>query len=174
MIWCCPILLCLLQHCHCIWVPWEAFGHILKEWMSLASYCGSKRLRFGCAWTRFGTLAHFKRCLLLQYVLVLPNSSTHVATLYLGPMRSLWAYIEGMDGLHLLFTGADGSNLTAWSGLALRPSFKDVCSSSMSWCFPILLRMLQHCIWVPWGAFGHILKEWMAFISVSWGQTGLI
>ena len=53
------------------------------------------------AWARFGTSTLFERCLLLQYVLVLPNSSTHVATLYLGPMGSLWAYIEGMDGLSL-------------------------------------------------------------------------
>ena len=48
---------------------------------------------------------------------------------------------------------------------------KGVCSSSMHCCFPILLRILQHCIWDPWGAFGHILKEWMSIISVSWGQT---
>ena len=67
---------------------------------------------------RFGTLAPFHRCLLLQYVLVLPNSSLLVATLYLGPMGSLgslWTYSEGMDGLHLLFKGANGSNLAAWA-----------------------------------------------------------
>ena len=123
------------------------------------------------AWARFGTLAHFKRCLLLQYVLVLPNSSTHVATLYLGSMRSLWAYIEGMDDLYLLFMGENSFNLAAWApGLALWTSSRDVYTSCMFWCSPILLRMLQHCIWEPWGAFGHILKEWMAFISFSRGQ----
>ena len=75
----------------------------------------TEQLRFGCMGRRFCTSTLFERCLLLQYVLVLPNSSTHVATLYLGPMGSLWAYIEGMDGLHLLFTGANGSNLAVWA-----------------------------------------------------------
>ena len=101
------------------------------------------------AWTRFGTSTLFEGCLLLQYVLVLPNSSTHVATLHLEPMRSLWAYIEGMDGLHLLFTGANVSVWLLEPGLALWPSSKDVCSSSMCWGFPILLPMLQHCIKDP-------------------------
>ena len=41
------------------------------------------------AWARFGTFDLFEGRLLLQYVLVLPNSSTHVATLHLGPMGSL-------------------------------------------------------------------------------------
>ena len=71
------------------------------------------------AWARFGTLTLFERRLLLQYDLVLPNSSTHVATLYLGPMRSLWAYIEGMDGLSLPFTATNSSDLAAGSDLAL-------------------------------------------------------
>ena len=31
---------------------------------------------------RLGTSAIFERCLLLQYELVLPNSSTHVATMF--------------------------------------------------------------------------------------------
>ena len=62
-------------------------------------------------WARFGTLVIFERCLLLQYDLVLPNSSMHVATLCLG----LWAYIEGMDGLYLIFTGANGSDLAGWA-----------------------------------------------------------
>jgi len=43
--------------------------------------------------------------LLLQYDMVLPNSSLAVATLYLGPMGSLWAYIEGMDVPCLLLRG---------------------------------------------------------------------
>ena len=63
------------------------------------------------------------------------------------------------------------SDLAAWARFGtLWSSSRDVCSSSMSWCFPILLRMLHHCIWDPWGAFGHILKEWMAFTSFSLGQ----
>src|SRR5210317_1264151 len=64
---------------------------------------------------RFGTSTLFERRLLLQYDLVLPNSSMHVATLYLGPMRSLWAYIEGMDGLSLDFTDTNSSDLACWS-----------------------------------------------------------
>src|SRR5210317_2028084 len=67
------------------------------------------------AWARFGTSALFERRLLLQYDLMLPNASTHVARLYLGPMRSLWAYIEGMDGLSLLFTATNSSDLAAWA-----------------------------------------------------------
>ena len=91
MIWCSPILLRMLQHC--IWDPWGALGHILKEWMSFPSTlqrptANSSNL---AAWARFGTLTLFERRLLLQYVLVLPNSSMHVATLYLGPMGSLGA-----------------------------------------------------------------------------------
>ena len=49
------------------------------------------------------------------------NSSLPVATLYLGPMGSrLWAYIEGMDGLHHLSKG--GQTAPIWlpgPGLAL-------------------------------------------------------
>src|SRR6056300_1399916 len=92
------------------------------------------------AWARFGTLTLFERRVLLQYDLVLPNSSTHVATLYLGPMGSLWAYIEGMDGLSLHF---QRPTAPMWlpagqvSDLASRTSLKKVCSSSsMIWCFP--------------------------------------
>ena len=84
------------------------------------------------AWARFGTLALFEGRLLLQYVWVQVNSSLPVATLHWGPMRSLWAYIEGMDGLHLLFKGANGSNLAAWARFGtFWPSSMDVCSSSI-------------------------------------------
>ena len=76
------------------------------------------------AWARFGTLDLFKIRLLLQYGLVLTNSSTHVATLHLGRMRSLWACIEGMDGLHVLFTGANGSDLPAWARFGTFDLFK--------------------------------------------------
>src|SRR5210317_1650913 len=68
------------------------------------------------AWARFGTSTLLERRLLLQYDLALPNSSTHVATLYLGSMGSLWAYIEGMDGLSLHFTATNSSDLAAWAG----------------------------------------------------------
>src|SRR5210317_994586 len=67
------------------------------------------------AWAGFGTLALFELRSLLQYDMVLPNSSLPVATSYLGPMGSLWAYIEGMDVPCLLFRGANGSNLAAWA-----------------------------------------------------------
>src|SRR5210317_788247 len=63
---------------------------------------------------RFGVLVLFEAHLLLMYVLVLPNSSTHVATLFWCPMKSLWAYIEGMVDLPLPFsqpTTTDSSNL---------------------------------------------------------------
>ena len=49
----------------------------------------------------------FERRLLLQYDLVLPSSSKHVATLYVGPMGSRWAYIEGVDGLSHHFTATN-------------------------------------------------------------------
>src|SRR5210317_161739 len=60
---------------------------------------------------RFGVLVLFEAHLLLLYVLVLPNSSTHVATLFWCPMKSLWAYIEGMVDLCLPFTAIDSSDL---------------------------------------------------------------
>src|SRR6056300_1345069 len=93
------------------------------------------------AWARFGTFDLFEIRLLLQYGLVLPNSSTHIATLHLGPMRSHWACIEGMDGLHVLSTGANVSDLAAWARFGTFDLFdsKYVCSSSMPWCFPIIL-----------------------------------
>src|SRR5210317_26759 len=104
--------------------------------------------------------------------MVLPNSSLPVATLYLGPMGSLWACIEGMDVPFLLLRGQTAPH---WLpiGLVLHclwPSSNDVCSSSMIWCCPILLCLLQHCIWVPWEAFGHVLKEWMSLSSFCGGQ----
>ena len=143
----------------------------------MPSFHGGKQLSIGCpgqVWQPLRPSSKDVCSSSIQYDLVHPNSSTHVATLYLGPMGSLGAYIEGMDGLSLLFTGV---NMSVWQpepGLALRPSSKDVCSSSMIWCTPILLRMLQHCIWDPWGAFGHVLKEWMAFPSPSQRPTAPI
>ena len=147
---CVPILLRTLQRC--IWDPWGAFG----QWAYIEGMDAPYILFTGAngsdlaAWARLGTLALFERCLLLLYVLLRPNSSTHVATLYLGPMGSLWAYIEGMDAPYILFTGANGSDLAAYGpGLALLSSWRDVCSSCMYCCVPILLRTLQHCIWGP-------------------------
>src|SRR6056300_94324 len=106
--------------------------------------------------------------------MVRPHSSLLVATLYLGPMGSLWTYIEGMDVPCLLVTGANGSDLAAWAGFGTLALLEDVYSSCMLWCGPILLCLLQHCIWAPWEAFGHILKEWMSLVSFSRGQTAPI
>src|SRR5210317_1173767 len=86
-------------------------------------------------------------------------------------MGSLWTYLEGMDGISLHFMETNSSDLAAWAGFGTSTlSSKDVCSSSMIWCSPILLCMLQHCIWVPWEAFGHILKEWMSLASSCGGK----
>ena len=74
---------------------------------------GGKRFQLGCLGQICGTLAPFEARLLLLYAWVHLNSSLLVATLYLGPMRSLWAYNEGMDGFHLLFKGANGSDLAS-------------------------------------------------------------
>ena len=52
----------------------------------------------------------FERRLILLYILVQLNSSKLVATLYLGPMRLLWAYIEGMEGISLSFTITKSTN----------------------------------------------------------------
>src|SRR5210317_1327256 len=103
--------------------------------------------------------------------MVLPNFSVPVATLYLGPVDCLWAYIEGMDVPCLLLRGQTAliwlPGPQAWhSG----PHLNDVCSSSMIWCCPIFLCLLRHCIWVPWTAFGHILKEWMSLASSCGGK----
>src|SRR6056300_1103232 len=124
------------------------------------------------AWARFGTLALFECRLLLQYDMVVPNSSLAVATLYLGPMGSLWAYIEGVDVPCLLLGGQTARIWLPGPGLALWPSSNVVCSYSMIWWCPIHLWLLQHCIWVPWEAYGHILKEWMSHAS-SWGGKRL-
>src|SRR5210317_1078537 len=80
MSWCFPILLRMLQHC--FHDPWKAIGHILKEWWTFPSPFTATDSSDGSGWVRFGTLALFEVCLLLLYVLVLPNSSTHVATLF--------------------------------------------------------------------------------------------
>jgi len=58
------------------------------------------------AWARFGTLSLFGGCLPLWYFWMPLNFLQHVSPMYLGPMGSLWAYIEGMDVPHLLFTGS--------------------------------------------------------------------
>ena len=78
------------------------------------------------AWAGFFcTSTLFERRLLLQYDLVHnPNSSTHVATLYLGAMRSLWAYIEGMDGISLHFMETNSSDLAAWAGFGTSTLFE--------------------------------------------------
>src|SRR5210317_1416583 len=92
----------------------EPLGIYCRNGLPTYPFHGDKRLRFGC----LGQVWHFgplRRCLLLLNVLVLPNSSTHVATLCLGPMRSLWAYIEGMDGLHIHFMVTNGSDLADWA-----------------------------------------------------------
>src|SRR5210317_464089 len=89
-------------------------------------------------------------------------------------MGSLGAYIEGMADLCLPFTAINSSNLAAWPDLALWPTSNDAHSSCMLWCFPILLRLMQHCIRDPWGALGHILKEWRTSVSPSQRSTAQI
>src|SRR5210317_2160675 len=126
------------------------------------------------AWGGFGTLALFGRRLLLLYVMGGPNSSLLVAALYLGSMGCLCMCVEGMDVRCLLFAGANGSDLAAWGGFGTLALFEDVYSSCMLWWGPILLCLLQHCIWAPWDAFGCILKEWMSVVSFLWGQTAPI
>src|SRR6056300_1563421 len=81
----------------------------------------------------FAILALFGGRLPLQYFWMPLNILQHVCPMYLGPMESLWAYIEGMDVPHLHYTGANGSNLTAWA-VALWPSLEDVCPSSIFGC----------------------------------------
>ena len=56
-------------------------------------------------------------------------------------MRSLWAYIEGMDGLHLLFTGATSSDLAAWTILGTLGLFDGRFLLQSSWMH---LNFLQH------------------------------
>src|SRR6056300_1388219 len=58
-------------------------------------------------------------------------------------MRSLGAYIEGLVGF---ISFSQGQTAPIWlfgPGLALWPFLKDICSSSMSWCFPILQNTIQ-------------------------------
>ena len=93
------------------------------------------------AWARFGTLALFEGRLLLQYVWVQVNSSLPVAPLYLGPIGSLWAYIEGMDGLCLLFKGANSSNLAVLARFGTLALFNGRLLPQKTW---MDLKTLQH------------------------------
>ena len=98
------------------------------------------------AWARFGTLDHFDGHLLLQNSSIHLNVLQHVCTCYLGPMRSLWPYIEGMVGLSLPITATNSSDLAAGSDLALWPSSKrDLLLLYVLVRIPILLRS---CIYV--------------------------
>ena len=119
-------------------------------------------------------MALFERCLLLLYVLLRPNSSTHVATLYLGPMGSLWAYIEGMDAPYILFTGANGSDLAAWAGFGTFVLLERCLLLLYVLLPPNSSTQLYQCFHDPWGAFGHILKEWWTFPSPSQQPTAQI
>src|SRR5210317_1154219 len=86
------------------------------------------------AWARFGTLDLFDGCLLLQNFWMHLNFLQHVCTCSLGPMRSLWAYIEGMDGLCLLFMETNSSNFASWARFGTLALFKDACSSRTFGC----------------------------------------
>ena len=115
----------------------------MKEWMAFTSFSRGQMCLIGCLRARFSTLALFNGCSLFPCVWVQINSSLLVATLYLGPMRSLWTYVEGVDVSHLPFIWPPSWRPKAqiwppWPGLALWPSLKDVCSSSMCWQFPTL------------------------------------
>ena len=115
------------------------------------------------AWARFGTSSLFERHLLLQYDLVLPSSSTHVAILYLGPMRSLWTYSKGMDGLHLLFKRAHGSDLAAWARFGTLALFNG--------------RLLLRCVWVQLNSFLLVATLYLGPMRSLWtyieGMDGL-
>ena len=101
------------QICVCLWDVW-----ILRT------------SRVGIDWipcigvTKFDSSTHFGRRSLLLYNMVLPNSSMHVATLFLWSMKSLWAYIEGMVDLSLPFTATNSSDLAAGSDLVINVGFK--------------------------------------------------
>ena len=86
-------------------------------------------------WARlFGTLALFGERLLIQNFWQCMNVLQHVCTCQLGPMRSLLAYIEGMDGLHLLFMGANGSKRLAWARFGTLVLFLDDTEFSAACC----------------------------------------
>ena len=69
------------------------------------------------ACARFGTLTLFEARLLLSCMWfgALSHSSRFVATLYVGPMKSIWAYTERMISLSLPFTANNSSYLAAWT-----------------------------------------------------------
>ena len=93
------------------------------------------------AWARFGTLVLFDGRLLLQSSWMHLNFLQHVCTCYLGPMGSLWSYIDGMDGLGLLFTGANSSNLAAWARFGTLALFNGHLLLQNFW---MRLNFLQH------------------------------
>ena len=123
----------------CFHDPWGAFGHILKEWRTFPS--PSQRPTAPIWW--LGQIWHFDPLGSAFTPPVRLGASQFfyaVASMFSWPMGSLWAYIEGMVDLSLPFTATNSSNLAPGPDLALWPSLKDVYSSSMFWCFPILLR----------------------------------
>ena len=90
-------------------------------------------------------------------------------------MRSLLAYIEGMDGLHLLFTGANSSNLAAWAGFGTLDLFDGRLLLKNSWMH---LNVLQHvctCYLGPMRSLGAYIEGMDGLCaSFSWGQTALV
>src|SRR5210317_794275 len=93
------------------------------------------------AWARFGPLDLFDGRLLLQNFWMHLNFLQHVCTCSLGPMRSLWAYIEGLDGLHLLFKGANSSNFASWARFGILALFEGCLLLQNFWMH---LTFLQH------------------------------
>ena len=75
-------------------------------------------------WARFGTFATFESRLLHQHVFVLPNSFKLIATSYMEPKWSLWAWSEGVEGHYLPFTMANISKLTTWARFGTFATFE--------------------------------------------------
>ena len=94
---CSPILLSSLQHL--IWNPNGAFEHEVKEWKACYLPFTMSNISKLTTWARFGTFATFESRLLHQHVFVLPNSFKLIATSYMEPKWSLWAWSEGVEGL---------------------------------------------------------------------------
>ena len=82
------------------------------------------------------------------------------------PKWSLWAYkLKELLAFPSLSQRQIALIWLPWPGLAVRPSSKRVYSSCMFCCSPILLSLLQHCIWKTNGAFDSVVCKWCAFPS---------
>ena len=129
MFWCFPNLLSSLQHL--IWNPneslWQCSAVVWSSGRQLPLPLLQQQTSLNWLYLGQGIwyIDSFKACLLYQHVFVLPNSFKLIATSYMEPKWSLWAWSEGVEGHYLPFLRRRTATLNwlPWPvGLILRTS----------------------------------------------------